>query len=162
MAQVDYFLKIEGIKGEASDSKHKEEIEVESFSWGEINSGSHASGAGGGSGKVQIQDFHFVKKYDKSSPVLALKCAGGDHIKLATLTCRKAGTEQQEYLVIKMSDLLISSYQVGGSQGGDIVPTDQVSLNFSKIEAEYKPQKADGSLDAGVKFGWDQKLNKKV
>jgi type VI secretion system secreted protein Hcp len=162
MAQVDYFLKIDGIKGETTDAKHKDEIEVESFSWGEVNTGSHSSGAGGGSGKVQIQDFHFVKKYDKSSPVLALKCAGGDHIKLATLTCRKAGTEQQEYLVIKMSDLLVSSYQVGGSQGGDIVPTDQVSLNFSKIEAEYKPQKADGSLDAGVKFGWDQKLNKKV
>jgi type VI secretion system secreted protein Hcp len=162
MAAVDYFMNIDGIKGESTDSKHKGEIEVESFSWGETNTGSHASGSGGGSGKVQIQDLHFVKKYDKSSPVLALKCAGGDHIKSAVLTCRKAGTEQQEYLVIKMTDLLISSYQVGGSQGGNVVPTDQVSLNFSKIEAEYKPQKADGSLDAGVKFGWDQKLNKKV
>lgn len=162
MAQVDYFLKIDGVPGESEDAKHKEEIELESFSWGETNSGSHATGAGGGSGKVQMQDFHFVKKYDKSSPVLALKCAGGDHIKKAVLTARKAGTDQQEYLVITMSDLLVSSYQFGGSAQGDIIPTDQASLNFAKIEGEYKMQKPDGTLGAGVKWGWDQKANKKV
>lgn len=162
MAQVDYYLKIDGVDGESLDDKHKGEIEIESFSWGETNSGSHASGSGGGAGKVQMQDFHFVKKYDKSSPVLALKCAGGDHIKKAVLTARKAGTKQQEYLIVTMSDLLISSYQVGGSAQGDIIPTDQISLNFAKIEGEYKPQDAKGELGASVKWGWDLKANKKV
>ena len=161
MAQVDYFLKITGIDGESTDAKHKNEIDIESWSWGETNAGTHAGGGGGGAGKVSMQDFHFVMRNNKASPKLMLACANGQHIKDATLTCRKAGEEQQEYLNIKFTDLLISSYQTGGS-AGDIVPVDQISFNFSKIEYEYKPQKEDGSLDAPVKTGWDLKANKKV
>jgi type VI secretion system secreted protein Hcp len=162
MAQVDYFLKLDGVKGEASDSKHKEEIELESFSWGETNSGSAGHGSGAGAGKVAMQDFHFVKKVDKASPVLFVRCASGEHIKEAILTARKAGKDQQDYFKVTMSDLLVSSYQVGGSAGSDIVPTEQVSLNFSKIQFFYKAQKADGTLDAEIKQGWDQKQNKTV
>jgi type VI secretion system secreted protein Hcp len=35
MAAFDYFLKIDGIPGESTDSKHKDEIDVLSWSWGE-------------------------------------------------------------------------------------------------------------------------------
>lgn len=162
MAAVDYFLKLDGIKGESKDDKHKDEIDLESWSWGETNSGSHAAGGGGGAGKVVMQDFHFTMKINKATPELMLACATGKHIKEATLTCRKAGTEQQEFLKIKFSDMLVSSYQTGGSSGGDVIPTEQVSLNFSKIEYEYKPQKPDGTLDGPVKAGYDLKANKKV
>jgi type VI secretion system secreted protein Hcp len=162
MAAVDYFLKIKGIDGEAQDSKHKNEIQLESWSWGESNSGSHAYGGGGGAGKVAMQDFHFVMKVNQASPKLMLHCATGEHIPDAVLTCRKAGKEQQEYLVVKFSDLLISSYQTGGSAHGDVVPNDQISFNFAKIEFEYKPQKADGSLGGSVKTGYDLKVNKAV
>lgn len=161
MAAVDYFLKLDGIDGESTDDKHKNEIDVESWSWGETNRGTHAGGGGGGAGKVSMQDFHFVMRACKATPKLMLACATGQHIKSAALTCRKAGGDQQEYLIVKFSDLLVSSYQTGGSSG-DVVPTDQVSMNFSKIEFEYKPQKPDGSLDAPVKAGYDLKLNKKV
>ncbi|MBI1896785.1 MAG: type VI secretion system tube protein Hcp [Acidobacteria bacterium] len=162
MAQVDYFLKVEGIEGESTDDKHKNEIDVESWSWGETNSGTHAAGGGGGAGKVSMQDFHFVMRINKASPKLFLACANGEHIKKAILTCRKAGREQQEYLKVTFTDLLVSSYQTGGSSHSDVLPTDQISLNFAKIETEYKPQKADGTLDAAVKAGYDLKLNKKV
>lgn len=162
MAAVDYFLKIDGIAGESQDHKHKDEIQIESWSWGEQNVGSHATGAGGGAGKVQMQDFHFVMTENKASPLLMLACAGGDHIKKAQLTCRKAGKDQQEFLVIKFTDLLVSSFQTSGSARGDIVPQNQIALNFSKIEYEYKPQKADGTLDSPAKAGWDLKANKKV
>src|SRR5262249_43420589 len=91
-----------------------------------------------------------------------LACAEGRHIKSAELVCRKAGKEQQEFLDIKFTDLLVSSFQTGGSGHSDIIPTDQVSLNFAKIEVSYKPQKADGTLDAAVKAVWDVKANKKV
>ena len=162
MAVVDYFLKLKGIEGESTDHKHKGEIDVESFSWGETNSGTHAAGGGGGAGKVSMQDFHFVMRCSKASPKLLLACATGEHIGEGVLVCRKAGTDQQEFLNIKMTDLLVSSYQTGGSAHGDIVPMDQVSLNYSKIEVEYKEQKADGSLGGAVKAGWDLKQNKKV
>ena len=158
MASVDYFLKIDGIPGESADSKHKNEIDLLSWSWGEANSGSHAAGGGGGAGKVAMQDFNFTMTINKASPKLFLACATGQHIKEALLTCRKAGKEQQEYLKIKFSDLLISSYQTGGS-GGDVVPVDQISFNFAKIETSYAPQKADGKLDSPVVHNYSVKTN---
>ena len=162
MAAVDFFLKLDGIEGESTDSKHKGEIDLESWSWGESQSGGHSAGGGGGAGKVSMQDFHFVMKINKASPKLMLSCAEGAHIKSGILTCRKAGKEQQEFLKITMSELLVSSYQTGGSGHADIIPTDQISINFSKIEFEYKEQKADGSLGGAVKAGWNVKENKKV
>jgi type VI secretion system secreted protein Hcp len=162
MAAADFYLKIDGIDGESEDSKHPKEIEVQSWSWGESNAGSFASGGGGGAGKVNMQDFHFTVNVSKASPKLLLACAQGEHIKKAKLTCRKAGKDQQEYLIIDFTDLLISSFQTGGSNGSNVLPMDQVSFNYAKIEYEYKPQKKDGTLDAGVKVGYDLKLNKKV
>jgi type VI secretion system secreted protein Hcp len=160
MAAVDYFLKLDGIKGESTDAKHKGEIDLESFSWGATQSGTHSSGGGGGAGKVQMGDFHFVMKANTASPKLMQACATGEHIKNATLICRKAGKDQQEYMKWVFSDLLVSSYQTGGSAHGDVVPMDQISLNFSKVEFEYKAQKADGTLDGPVKAGYDLKQNK--
>ena len=162
MAVVDFLLKIDGIDGESNDAKHKGEIELSSWSYGEQQAGTHAAGGGGGAGKVSMQDFRFVTTVNKASPKLFLACASGEHIKKAVLVCRKAGKDQQEYLKITLSDLLVSSYQTGGPQGGNVLPTDQVSLNYAKIEIEYKPQKPDGTLDAPIKAGWDLKANKAV
>jgi len=162
VAQVDYFLKIPGVDGESMDDKHKGEIEVESFSWGETQAGTSGHGAGAGAGKVVPQDFHFVKKLDKGSARLFIACATGEHFKTATLTGRKAGGGQQEYLKVTMEDVLVSSYQTGGSKEGGVVPTDQVSLNIGKLEFSYKEQKPDGSLGGEVKHKYDFGANKKV
>jgi len=162
MAAVDYFLKLDGIEGESHDAKHKGEIDLESWSWGESQSGTHSAGGGGGAGKVAMQDFHFVMKINKASPKLFLLCANGQHIKKAVLTCRKAGKDQQEFLKIEFTDLLVSSYQTGGSGHSDIVPTDQISLNFAKIELTYKQQNPDGTLGGPVQAGWDLKQNKQA
>ena len=159
---VDYFLKIDGIDGESKDSKHSGEIDLESFSWGETQTGSHGFGGGGGAGKVQMQDFHFVMKINKASPELMLACAEGRHIKSAELICRKAGKDQQEFLKVKFSDLMISSYQTGGSGNADVLPMDSIAFNFVKIEVEYKPQKEDGTLAGPHNAGWNLKENKKI
>lgn len=159
MAAVDYFLKIEGIDGESEDSKHKGEIDIESWSWGESNAGAHGAGGGGGAGKVAMQDFNFTMKVNKASPKLLLACANGEHIKGALLTCRKAGKEQQEYLKIKFSELHVTTFQTGGSSG-DIIPVDQISLNFAKIEYEYYPQKEDGTLGSKIPVWYSPKINK--
>ena len=158
----DYLLKIDGIKGESTDKKHPDEIEIESFSWGATQSGTFAAGGGGGAGKVSFQDIHFTTKVNAASPNLMIACATGQHIKSALLTVRKAGKDQQEYYTVKLSDNLVSSYQSGGSEGSASLPVDQFSLNFAKIEFEYKTQKADGTLGAGIKGGWDLKQNVKI
>ncbi len=159
MAAVDYFIKFDGIKGESADAKHKDEIDVESWTWGETHAGALAPGGGGGAGKVSMQDFQFVMSLNRASPTLMKACATGQHIKTATLAGRKAGKGQQEYLTFKFHDVLISSFQTSGSEELP-VPTDSVSFNFAKLEVEYKPQKADGSLGAPVAFRYDLKANK--
>src|SRR6185295_20106647 len=127
MAHVDYFLKIEGVDGESTDDKHKGEIELESWSFGGTNAGSFNSGGGGGTGKVALQDFNFVKKTDKASAKLFTACCTGEHLKKVTLTCRKAGKDQQEFLIVEMTSAIVSSYQTGGTASSDIIPMDQVS-----------------------------------
>ena len=159
MAAVDYFIKFDGIKGESADVKHKDEIDVESWSWGETNAGGTGSGGGGGAGKVAMQDFHFVMRLNRASPALMKACATGQHIKTATLSARKAGKGQQEYLTFKFRDVLISSFQTTGTEEA-AVPTDSVSFNFAKLEVEYKPEKSDGSLGTAVDFRYDLKANK--
>ena len=160
MAAVDYFLKIDGIPGESRDSKHKGEIELESFSWGATQALHPGGGGGGGAGKVQMQDFHFVMSMNKASPKLFLACASGQHLKHATLVARKAGKDQQEFLLYKFTDVLISSYQTGGTD--DVIPVDQVSFNFAKIEIEFRSQKPDGSVGPAEKAAWDVAKNKSL
>ncbi|MFB3813500.1 MAG: Hcp family type VI secretion system effector [Terriglobales bacterium] len=160
MGAVDYFLKIEGIQGESQDAKHKDEIQLESWSFGEQNTGTFATGGGGGAGKVAMQDFHFVKKVDKAGPKLFLACAQGEHIKSALLTCRKAGKDQQEYLKVSFKDILISSYQTSGSGGSDIVPLEQIAFNFAAIKIEYREQKADGTLGGATNAEYNLKQMK--
>ena len=153
----DIFAKIGDIKGESLDDKHKDQIEVLSYSWGVSNAGSMAHGSGGGEGKATFHDLSFTHNVDKASPVLMQACATGTHLKEATITHRKAGKGQQEYLVVKMNDVIITSVTHGGSGDGG---SENVSLAFAKVDLEYKPQKPDGSLDAGIHFKYDIKAQK--
>jgi type VI secretion system secreted protein Hcp len=153
---ADIFAKLGDIKGESLDSKHKGEIEVLSWSWGVSNPVSLA-GSGAGQGKAHFHDLSFTHKIDKASPALMQACATGVHLKEATITHRKAGKGQQEFLVIKLNDVIITA--LGDLDTGDD-STETVSLAFAKIGVEYRPQKADGSLDAGIFFKYDLKANK--
>jgi type VI secretion system secreted protein Hcp len=156
---ADIFVKIGDIKGESVDAKHIDEIEVLSWSWGVSESAAVVSGGGAGAGKPNFQDFQMTHGVDKASPVLLTMCATGQHISSATMTQRKAGAGQQEFLVITMTDVVITSVHPGGnSSPGGLVET--VSLQCAKIDLEYMPQKPDGSLDTGIHFTFDIKANK--
>jgi len=158
----DAFLKLTDVKGESQDDKHKGEIELLSFNFGVSQTGTSAHGSGMGHGKADVTDLHFVHHIDQASPVLFQKCASGEHLKEGLLTVRKAGGTQLEYLKIKLSDLLVSSVQPGGS-GGDELPSEQVSLNYSKIEMDYQPQGPDGKAQGGaIHGGWNVKANVKA
>jgi type VI secretion system secreted protein Hcp len=157
---VDIFAKIGDIKGEALDAKHKDEVEVLSYSWGVTNPGSMGYGGGGGEGKATFHDLSFVHNVDKASPVLMQACVLGTHFKEATITHRKSGTgkEPHEYMIVKMNDVIITGVTHGGGGGGP--HSENVSISFSKVAVEYKPQKADGTLDAAVVFKYDLKQSK--
>ena len=110
----DAFLKLDGIKGESQDLRHKGEIDILSFGMGVSQTGVQATGGGGGAGKAQYSDIHFVKKVDASSPLLLLNCSAGTHIATAAVVVRKAGGTQLEYLKIKLTDVIISCYKPHG------------------------------------------------
>jgi type VI secretion system secreted protein Hcp len=155
---ADIFAKLGDIKGESLDDKHKDEIEVLSWSWGVSNPVSAAIGSGAGAGKANFHDLSFTHKIDKASPVLMQACATGVHLKDATITHRKAGKGQQEFLVIKMNDVIVTG--VTHSDSGADGSMESVTLAFAKVDLEYKPQKADGTLDAAIAFKFDLKANK--
>ena len=141
---VDMFMKIEGVQGEARDQAHPKEIDVLAWSWGMSQSGYAHIGGGAGVGKVNVQDLSFTKYVDASSTFLMIACCNGKHFKEANLTVRKAGENPVEYIKIKMEEVLISSVSTGGSGGEDRL-TENVTLNFAKVDVQYTPQDEKGA-----------------
>lgn len=155
---VDMFLKLDGIPGESKDKAHKGEIDVLAWSWGVSQSGTMHMGGGGGGGKASFQDLSFTSYYEKSTPKLMEFCANGGHIKDGVLTVRKAGGKQEEVIIYTITDVLCTSVSTGGSGGEDRL-TVNFSLNFAKVETQYKEQKQDGGLESPVNFGYNIQEN---
>jgi type VI secretion system secreted protein Hcp len=158
---VDMFLKLDPIKGESADSKHKDEIDVLSWSWGLNQTGSQHHGGGGGAGKVSVHDLHFTHWADKSTAYLIKACANGEHIAKGVLTVRKAGKDPLEYIKISIEDIIVSSVTPGGTHGDERL-TENVSLNFRKFKYEYTAQTDKGGAGATAHFGWDIGANKEM
>lgn len=162
MAQTDYFLKIPGVDGESADATYAKCIDIENWSWGMSQSGSMHISGGGGKGKVSVHDLSLVKQVCKASPALMQKCCEGTHLDEALLICRKAGTDKPvEYIKIKMSEVLVSSYSTSGG-GGDTIPIDTFTLNFAKVEFEYTPQDVKGASGGSNVLGWNIRTNEKI
>jgi type VI secretion system secreted protein Hcp len=154
---VDVFLEIDGIPGESADDKHKDKIDVLSYSWGVSQTGTASYGGGMGAGKANFGDFNFMMRMNKATPKLMNACSTGEHIPKAVLSCRKAGGTQEDYMIYKFYDLLISSYQTSASSEE---PTESISFNYSKMEMEYKIQDAKGAVKTAGVFKYDLKANK--
>ena len=157
---ADYFLKVDGIPGESADAMHKGEIDVLAFSWGVSQTGAAATGSGGASGKAVFDDLIVVARTSKASPQLWLACANGTHIKSAVLTCRRRGKAAVEFLTIQLSDVVIASYEVDGSD--EEPPVDQISLSYGRIETTYTPADQTGKLQSPIGTGWDVKVGKEA
>ena len=158
---VDMFLKLDDVKGESTDDKHKGEIDVLAWSWGMNQSGTTHMGGGGGSGKVSVHDLSLTKYVDKSSPNLMLATCNGKHFKEALLTVRKAGEKPLEYIKISMKEVIVSSVSTGGSGGQDRL-TENITLNFAEFKIAYTPQKEDGSGEAAVEAAYHIAKNVKI
>jgi type VI secretion system secreted protein Hcp len=157
-AGQDIFLKIEGIKGESQDRQHPDEIVVVSFEHGG-QQGSVGGTSGGGSGKVRLGELVVKKQVDSASAPLFLALASGRHIPKAILTVRRSGKVPVEILKITLTDVMVSSLKHGATTTSD---SEEISLNFAKIELDYKPVKSDGAPGTLIKAGWDLKANRPV
>jgi type VI secretion system secreted protein Hcp len=144
------FLKLDGIDGAATDKYHKDDIQIDSFSFGASQS-AQTSGSGAGAGKVSIGSFTITKTLDSASPLLFRAAGGGTDIKEAVLYfARKAGSKEQNYLEFKFTDVLVSSIQDGQS-ASDEQPTEEVTFSFR--------QAAETLLQTDKGIGGSETLN---
>jgi type VI secretion system secreted protein Hcp len=146
----DAFLKIDEVLGESRDDKHRDEIELLSYTFGVEQVGSTGFGGGAGAGKAVFGDFQFSAPVNLSSSVLFQACATGQHFKKAVLTCRKSGGEQQhEFLKVTMTDVLISQYSNGGDTAAEL-PMDQIGMHYAKIEMVYTSPGPRGDVSSAA------------
>jgi type VI secretion system secreted protein Hcp len=158
---MDGFVKIKDIDGESTDSQHAAWIEALSYSFGVSNSSSPASAVGGGTTeRSNFQDISITKFLDKASPKLMFHCASGKHLQEVEIHFMKAvGEKQEKALEIKLFDVVISSYNLGGSRG-DGLPTDSFSLSYGKIaETYYQLNNKTGAPEGNVPAAWDLTKN---
>ncbi len=153
---ANYFLKLTPvIKGESQQEGYVDQIELLSFSFGVSQSGGFAYGSGGGVAACNFQDLSVSFRQSAASPKLMEACASGKHFDDATLTClRAAGDKQEKYLEVTLTDVVVSSYQTGGS--GDDMPIESCSFNFVKVKQEFFKQDDKGIATSAATGQWDQ------
>ena len=160
---VDAFLKVDTVPGESTDDKHKDWINVISWSFGDSQTASATRSTAGGATaeRVKMQDFKFTMRTNKASPKLFLSCANGQHLKEVKLEVIKSGETKQKFLEIKLSDVIVSSFVSLGSSGGtDVYPMEEIMLNFGKIEIIYTLTDKTGKPLGDIKTYWDLTANK--
>lgn len=154
----DAYLKIEGpeVKGEATAKGFEHQMMIYSFSWGASNPVTFGQGTGGGAGKVSVSSFNVMKKSDAASPILFQACCEGHHYTKATVTLRKAGGSQINYLIYEFDTVFVESIQWSGSSGGDDTPTESLSLAYAKVTINYQPQTDKGAAEGKpIRASWD-------
>jgi type VI secretion system secreted protein Hcp len=134
---IDQFLHIDGIKGESTDSQHKDWIEVLSYSQG---AGASAPGTADAKKTSGPSEILITKKVDSSSPLLQRFCASGKHFPQVTLDVVRPGVKPE---TAEMSDVVIAnvSPQVSPHDKATDVPTESITLNYGKIQWTYTQQK---------------------
>jgi len=159
---IEYHLDVKGIKGESQADKHMDHIELMSWSWGASNP-TTIVGAGMSGGKVTVSDLTISKKVDKSSPGLLELCITGKHVDDATLYCSKqtGGKTPEDFLVITLHEVYVSSHQCAGSFGED-VGTESLSFTYGKINYDYKTQDKSGTLTTVKAVEYDVRARKQT
>jgi type VI secretion system secreted protein Hcp len=157
-AGSDIYLTVPGVTGDGSAAGGAGTIEVSSFSWGASNAS--ITNAATSRGKAKISSITITKSVDQASPAFFKNVCAGAHYPSVTLALRKAGggaagVAPSDSMQIVLSNVFVSRYSMSGA--GDEVPTESITLNFTKIEMTYTP-----AGEASISTGWDLKTNKAI
>lgn len=154
---VDAYLQIDGVKGESTDDKHRDRIELAAASWGHKQAHNDRAGSAGGHtvGAADFDHFLFSKAADLASPILMQLCASGKTIPKAKVEFMRADGNGQrvKYYEIEFENLIICD--ASQSLPGAGVVHDQYALQFSKIKWTYTQQKKSGGKAGSTSGGWN-------
>lgn len=154
---VDYFLKLDGIDGESADDKHKNEIQIMSWSWGASQVSSVSGTGGSGAGKADLSDFSIMAYFDKSTPKFFKSITTGQHIKTGTMSAIKSGADGKPYLKVDFQEMFVTSLQISGSSE---VPTVSLSFSYNEIKIDYSTQNEQGNVTSTGAVTYNTKSNK--
>jgi type VI secretion system secreted protein Hcp len=151
---VNAYLVVDGRPGPSTSKK--DAIDILSFSFGATQSATFGAGSSGSETRAGRADVHHVtvmKVMDKTSPLLFDDCVTGNILKKVEIIYDKPmGDDQQDYFKLEMTEVLISSIQLSGSNEN---PTESVSFAFAKIKEYYNPEDAGGKLSGFIDKGYD-------
>ena len=154
---VDYFLKLDGIEGESQDEKHKNEIQIMSWSWGASQVSSVSGTGGSGAGKADLSDFSIMTNFDKATPKFFKSICAGAHIKTGMMFAIKSGSDGKPYLKVDFKELFVSSLQISASSE---IPTVSLSFTYNEIKIDYSVQNEQGNLTSTGPVTFNLKENK--
>jgi type VI secretion system secreted protein Hcp len=157
---VDIFMKLDSIKGESKDEKHRGEIDVFAYHLKVDQEGTRHVGSGGGAGKATFQDLTITCQVDTSTTDLFQCCASGKHIANGVLTLRKAGDKPLEFFVATLIDIIVSSVEFHAPNSDEPRHLVDVKLNYAKVKLKYYPQSDSGAAGVPTEGGWDIAANK--
>jgi type VI secretion system secreted protein Hcp len=161
---IDVYLQIDGIKGESTDSAHKDWIECKSVQWEVLQPKSATASTGGGhtAERCEHKDIVLTKIADLATPLLLQNCSSGKTIPKATFEFLRADGkgDRIKYFTIELTNLLISDVTPSVTEGS--VLTESVSLKYSQVKWKYVQQKIGGGSGGNTSGGWDLSTNKVV
>jgi type VI secretion system secreted protein Hcp len=160
----DAYLQIEGIKGESTDERHKDWIEISNVSWSVHQPRASSVSTAGGltTGVASISDLTFKKLADLSSPSLQQHCAMGKTIPRARFEFMRADGDGKPitYYTVELENVMISG--VNPTSGDSGIITEQVFFAFSKMKWAYTKQGIRGGAEGRTLGGWDCATHKCV
>ena len=150
-------MKIDTVKGECQLKGYDDYIDLDSYSLDFHQSGSFHRSKGGAGGGVSVGDLMLTKKLDMASADLMRKvCMGKHYSKVEMEVLKNTGdAEMAMYYKITLTDVIVSSYNVGGTADASGFITESFSLNFRHIATEYHYQDDDGVLKPGGDMEYD-------
>lgn len=133
MAQVQTFMKIDGIPGESTFAGKENWITLTGYSQS--------------FGTADCSRVVAKKHVDRASPLLIARAAANQLIPNVLITMRKAGEAPQDFFAASLDLVLVDRVELA-DQDGQLV--ERVIMAPRSITLEYKPQSADGSFGASV------------
>jgi len=136
------------VKGEATESGHADDIHVVGWQWG-LTAGS-AVGHTQATSRRSYSALTVYKQIDAATTALMSALATNDEVKEAKLTMRRAGGSQEDFFIVTLQQARITSVQHTGEADGTTRET--LTIAFTKVEVEYRPQKTSGGRGGSMVF----------